>query len=878
MFGKRCIIFRTGSLPNTSHGNCTLRVGPVAHLVRDDLPATGKSPFAQVPPPPAMRRHTSIANKEPHVCLVDFRKLEMHTQDKPFEHTPTRAWVVYDNDRTRASGCESPSGSRQPRCTVYVWAPIQDAPSSAATSKPYKPTITHCATRQAAEQRLTRHGMCLPSDFDNVVHFDAAFQKKVLAQETDTQPPTTPTPPGSPSALANARYVIVHEPMLEMNSVDLFEARVQSLTGVEHRQSCMYVPLSGESDVVLYSQQLADAVFAVQGAPETRVVRRLDTLHRNLHTGTWNVPERLSQTLRHQVTEATHSHDARVHQQSFVHSVQDVLLKLCHLPTAQRVGWNTALGSSTHLCTTPNVFGFTTSEPTNRLAQDLVLADVQSSCTYVSTRTTVQLQDQRKHKAIEHFYSSLVPPLCRPLPASILPHVRPTDSETTSDRFEMVSRLNVTRHELLLHQVFTQFKLSPTVPIATLWHKSGSLNRQLIRTKYHQDLAEMQRVQVPSNLLLVAYKKAGETRSSLFKTVDQPSKRHAHFLEFVVCYRAHLYLVTLDRKGYMRCVVRGFSVSHTESNCHSERYDSTANCTVAFRLVQFVQHIVPLINRAILEPCNAMLYAVPGPGNPRPCLVYLRLHANHDQHRVLTTHNTYLRRYSATHTQKLPPGVMLGQLVYMLRYLLLPFEFKCADDATTLSQCVPFQGRALASALRMFDGDVAHTAHEQLHGTPSPVVEPLYAKLDGATDGASHHSTLQVTAMAHSSCPRFRILSSNPVSIVTTPHLPKLTVLRGGAEFAVTFDQKTWDIDAPFWQGCPMHPHVFRRRGVSDLPVPAAHAGAPPAACAKGQTGTKKRYPTGHHQRSVDTPRAMPHPLFATSRGLCQKRHWRVIR
>ena len=678
---------------------------------------------------------------------------------------------------------------------------------------------------------MAEHGISLPPDFDTTVAFDNEYIQRTERSDEETTYGHSSTTTrkvsveGDSPVLQHATYCVVYEPMLQLNPISTFASRVSTLTGVEHKRACTYVPLSGESDAVLYSQQLADVVFGVNGAPETRLVRRMNTLHRNLFSLSHPVPAKIVQLLRDRVTDATQSQDALVDQEAFSTTVQRFLFSTT-LPLGHRIEWTSFHETRTSnsnanvhhavqhsLATTHTAYGFMVDGNNGRRPDDLLLTDIPASFTFVSHANNLVVPNDQ---AIREYYSQTVVPLFCPVKTNGVSSY--VDTRTSVDRQELICRLNVSRHPLLLHQIFTQFAVSEDVPIATLWHKAGSLRRQIIRSKYYQDPHELQGVQDPDKLLYILYKKFAESRNSHFKMVDQPSKRFAHFLDIVVRTQSHAHIITFDTQGRLRCVVDGFQVAPFP-NVHSvvavstrtsDLEESSPKSIEDTSFVKFVKLVVPKINKKVILPLNQIAYLAPTPGNARPTLLYLRMHYDSSEHRVMATHNTRLRRYAATHRQ-VTKGHLCVQLLYGLRYLLLPVQFNipllsnvsASNNNTSLHQCVSLHSRPAMELFKLFDGKNIHP--DSLFAVPNNHLMSVYTD----NEHLLQRQKICCTYMMHRNCPRFRVSSNDVGTVGLVRFLPRLSVQHDANEMDFNIDYKHMDIDGDFGKECQMHPHAF---------------------------------------------------------------------
>ena len=136
----------------------------------------------------------------------------MHT----IRNTHTRAWSVY-NPLTD-------------RVTSYVWCPIPTIKKHLHTTSFHR--------REDAEAYLGTYAMRLPEDLASVTR--ESFR-----------------------TFTSQSYVILHEPMLHLNTIEMFLARVKTVTRKDHNRVQTHIALRTDTDIVMYCKQLLSVVFLV---------------------------------------------------------------------------------------------------------------------------------------------------------------------------------------------------------------------------------------------------------------------------------------------------------------------------------------------------------------------------------------------------------------------------------------------------------------------------------------------------------------------------------------------------------------------------------------------------------------------------------------
>ena len=558
-----------------------------------------------------MRHHSARTNHEPTTPIVNFNHLT-HSPTHPFAHTPVRVWVEYASMNDRM---QPPAGSEHGECTVYVWVPVY--PPSDPTARRAKrhtgsssaiPQMQTCDGRDQAETVLASYGQALPKDFDTVlVHDQKMVWREHHEQESDTQ--KRDTQEGKQDSkqddaqratlLPNATYVLVFEPSLQCLPLSALAFRMSTVTGREHVQPAMYVPLSGESDAVWYAQQLVDTVFDVVGAEETRTVRRWKTLGVNLDHCTHVFRDNHKRDLLAKVTDATANKDAGADKDDLVQYIQNVMLHST-LPVAQRLMCGVA-GSSNDtndtdesttlphlsLAYTDTSFGFVADTSSDRYPCDLLGTDVPASFTCVSTRSHSNALQRPEYQRFQRYYESLVVPLLddpeRYRRKSVPRRALDTQAYTSVDELEFVTALNRRAYPLLLSQIYHQWEPSVNVPIIALWYKDPALQRQMLCCQMHYTIDSLYEVHHQNLLPYVAYQKEMQSRKSSFKLDVQHPKHLAHFMDIVVQVRHTAYVVTFDQKGVVRCVVKGFEMGTLKRTNHTSRSSRSSLSSLSSR-------------------------------------------------------------------------------------------------------------------------------------------------------------------------------------------------------------------------------------------------------------------------------------------------------
>ena len=134
-----------------------------------------------------------------------------HTKDvlSTIRHTQVRVWSVYDPFNNRV--------------TTYLWCPIP------TVKKQLQTTSFHTLTD--VDIFLSTYDLHVPQDVDLVTKL-------------------------SFPSFSSQSYVVLHEPMLDMNTVHMFLSRVKTITGKEQSRVQTLLALQTETDIVLYCKQL----------------------------------------------------------------------------------------------------------------------------------------------------------------------------------------------------------------------------------------------------------------------------------------------------------------------------------------------------------------------------------------------------------------------------------------------------------------------------------------------------------------------------------------------------------------------------------------------------------------------------------------------
>lgn len=772
-----------------------------------------------------MRRLSSRANHESQTRLLD---LVPTTEIKSaLVRVPVRTWCVHD--------------PHQRRLAVYVWAPL-DARGSRTTK------TTQCAT-WAEACAVVRDGwgkQVVTTEEDGDVNEDGGDGggggggddiaglddlPRVLGWYDAMATMAASDAPSLRDLLRGASYTVVHEPMLQLNAVGVFASRVSVLTQQTHADACAFVPLTGESDVVYYAQLLADVLFGIGGTTNTLQLRRRNTLDTNLANLTCPLPAADRDALHDHLHVATEHKDDPHVQQRFNTHLQEALLRVggvCREESgglAQRVTFGDAdstrgrggESSSSSTASTAtyslaplahNPYGFVVNDATDHRTCDLLLTNLPASHTFVSVLGNAQTPS---HTPVHTYYDDLIVPLLRaPKPSRRTPHTAAedqVDALTTVHRYELVSRLNVSRHPLLLYQLYQQLVQSADVPLVTLWTKDPTLKRQLLAAKYYQPVHAVRGAYRAEQLLLHAYTSDAAARGGAINLqIDNP-KRVAHQMDVVVRVKRTAYTLTFDQHGTMRVSLDGFRVptvvQHADDDTVLRTRATSSTDRTAFQT--FVHTVVPRINH-VLRTLNACVYEVPYRGNGAPRLLYLRMHTDGAQ--VYTTHNTQLRRYTASHRQDADAALSM-RAAHALRYLFVPVDVRClttttSDANASLRKCVQTHLRTTTANRR----EVTAVLVDVLEARDIDDDTTPWTSL--ATNFANANSTYKGVLLAHPFVPRFRLSAQKPTDAVRARQLVPLTVRRQLHEIELTLPSaKTFNDNAPATDVLAVHPNVF---------------------------------------------------------------------
>lgn len=434
-------------------------------------------------------------------------------------------------------------------------------------------------------------------------------------------------------ARAHHSYVVIHEAMLGMNSVELFLERIKSFTKKQFSDIHTFIPLDNQTDVLLFSLELNRAIFdVVDPSQESLYLARKNTLEKNVASLQPLISHEQIVQLCMIIEEATFNPNSLSYYREELH-------KLCV----------SILSETTYVkrldCSPDNAFTllpqsqFGVLQCTHGLssALDYLLQDLSATYTYFCSVAT---ERYIAHHTIEHFYDDKIIPLLN----TIL-----VDKEHTFSLSDVIIKhqLRQNTQPLLLHQIFQQLHQSADIPILASWNDSTIVKRHMVQLRYFQDVIG----ETPQ--LFDKYSKYVHAHDSVMKIeVSETSTSPIQLMDIVLWVEKRAYIITLNTRGELTCPLLPIWNEN----------DAPTHDNLSYWIDCYVLSFVPKCN-TLIEQINQCFYFVPEPSNVSPSL--LQIHMRIDDTTILCTRNTTISSYVANYRE----SSTLKEIAYALNHL-----------------------------------------------------------------------------------------------------------------------------------------------------------------------------------------------------------------
>lgn len=554
-------------------------------------------------------KSTSVKN---HKIILNYN----HTKDvlSTIRHTQVRVWSVYDPFNNRV--------------TTYLWCPIP------TVKKQLQTTSFHTLTD--VDIFLSTYDLQVPQDVDLVTKL-------------------------SFPSFSSQSYVVLHEPMLDMNTVHMFLSRVKTITGKEQSRVQTLLALQTETDIVLYCKQLLKTVFSIEEFGEFTLMHRKHTLLHNLKNCNVSFDSILT-NLYDILEDATENKD-HVHYQELMNvQLQDILLHNLKIKKT-KIHHTLVFDDVEDFSFFPdNFFGFVRRINKNHSVLDYLIHDLSTTTTFTSVLTTTRT---RHNEAFISLYEDKILPLFGHIQESDATHM------TILKKYTFLSQLNTSCFPLRLHQLFNLLQPDETCPVFSLWNDDPVVKRQILRYTYHEGHHQSH------STLLKEYSKYVASSGGSMKLYTENPRHIAESIDIIIHSHGEYYLFTLLRNGDLAYMMKPFFTTE-ETPKNAPTYAD-----------QFVKSILPKIND-LIKHINTLYYPTILPYNTKPSLLPLQLKLKNNI--LYCSQNTSLSYFIASHRDVIYEN-QLSQIVNALVVYLFPASFHTNSQITNIQKSIEKNGK-----------------------------------------------------------------------------------------------------------------------------------------------------------------------------------------
>lgn len=542
-----------------------------------------------------------------NTVLLDFQRVG-EQWESIVHRQPTYSWVSMD--------------SAQHSLTTYHFAPL-------VSSKKHT-QMTTFKTLSDTQKFLSEHKCALPYDYER----NAAWLTK--------------------GKVVRQRHIVVHEPMLSTNSVEVFLERIHVLTEKAQTQICTNIPLDNDVDTTLFILELVRAVFDTKKiSSDSLLSARKNTMTHNLAAVEPAVtPERL-QDLCDIVEEATVNKDADIYREELHDALRAVLSSTAHTKQVQ-------FQMSPSYSLLPNSkFGVVQFQHHVSSTLDYTLQELVDVFTIMSVATT---DHSIIHQGIRHLYEDKIIPL--------FTHTSVNDESSLSlTDLYLRAQLSQDTQELLLFQIFQQLDQDEACPLFAIWNDDAVVKRQLFQLRYHEA-----HLGIPPRVLH-AYTKYVIAHDSSMKIVEDTERSQIATMDFVLVVNEWFYLFTLTYDGQLTFSPRPIGNASGKPN---EEH-------IEVLLESLVADVLPVCN-AFLRRITDVLYLQPHFSNVSPRLFDVYIKYNSKTRCVKSARNVCVASYVASYSENTSKQA-IGDALETLQHAIVPASLSHGDN-TTIQKCI----------------------------------------------------------------------------------------------------------------------------------------------------------------------------------------------
>lgn len=541
-----------------------------------------------------------------NTVLLDFRMIGEQWESS-FTRQPTYVWIVRD--------------VFQHTLTTHVFAPM-------VSTKKHAQTTTFRNVKELSSF-LRQHRCALPTDYERVV-------AEVMREKVGSQ-----------------RFVVVHEPMLSLNSIQIFLERVKVFSQKGQKDIYTHIVMDTQIDASLFVLELIRAVFDLHDlSTDSLCLARKNTLTHNLSTVHPSVPKEQLQLLWNIIEDATENRDAMCYQEEMYDLLWNIFSSAIHTKHIHFV-------SQPSFTLLPNSqFGIVQCKHCVSSPMDYLLQDLPTVFTVVSTSTT---DYSKAHPGIRALYEDKILPLYNTPSTNV-------ESSLSIDDFYIRAQLNVSNKELLLYQIFHQLHQEETCPLFSIWNDDTIVKRQLIQLRYYEDhLGKQPRV-------LQAYNKYAMAHESSMKIEQHTERAHIETMDFVLVVDDFFYLFTLSCDGTLTCSPQPFG-----------SFDKHVTDDVEQLFHTFVDRVLPACN-AFLANITQLLYIVPHFSNVSPTLFQVHMKYDAQTRCLVCARNVSIASYSGSYRENVIKHAV-DNTIERLQHFIIPSSLG-RDDNISLQKRV----------------------------------------------------------------------------------------------------------------------------------------------------------------------------------------------
>jgi hypothetical protein len=552
------------------------------------------------------------------------------------------------------------------------------------------------------------------------------------------------------ATMCHQKYVVVHEPMLCVNSIEVFVERVKTLTQKGHTNIHTRICLDNTVDIVLFVLEIVRAVFDLRDiSTDSLFLARKNTVYQNLSQLVPHVTTDQLQPIYDVLKDATANRDATYYIEKLHLLLTDTLSRFVYTKTIQCV-------SHTEFTLLPDSrFGVVQQSKHDIVSPlDYLLQDLTSTFTFVST---VTVEHSTQHDGIHRLYEDTI------IPLFYSSHVN-MDSMLSLSDFYIQVQLNLNTNELLLYQIFLQLHQDDTVPVLAIWNDDTVVKRQLIQLRYfEQHLGELP-------ILLQDYSRYVLAHDSSMKVEQDTERQHVETMDFVLSVGPHFYLFTLDYNGVLTCVVN--PLQSVQGIGHND-------LTSMFAF--FVAEVVPKCN-AFIDRINRLHYSIPVHTNTAPSLFQVHMKWDTENRQIACARNVRLNSYVANYRESVTKQAIVVALESLQHFIVPVSMARC--DTVSVKEFV--SKNVTNKSLRNYcDGVLDATTNNEF-----------------GVDMLSHN--MKLTLFNYHLVSRYRLQSS-----VVQPHLKRLTVLQLNTEDGEMKLRLTTSKKKQYERNVHLHPQSF---------------------------------------------------------------------